>query len=95
MEQGGFRHEAEDCQDGQHGGLGQGREEQSVGPLPRNSQDGGFYRAMLSVHRQGWEQAYTLIDLTRDMLDTELTALLAESYQRALLNQHWPPLSGT
>ena len=46
-------------------------------------QDGAFYRAVLSVHRQDWEQAYTLIDLTRDMLDTELTALSAESYQRA------------
>ena len=32
---------------------------------------------------QDWDQAYQLIDITRDMLDTELTALSAESYQRA------------
>ena len=35
------------------------------------------------MHHQDWDQAYTLIDITRDMLDTELTALSAESYQRA------------
>ena len=56
---------------------------QSVALLPRDSQDGAFYRAVLCVHSQDWEQAYQLIDVTRDMLDTELTALSAESYQRA------------
>ena len=47
------------------------------------SQDGAFYRAVLCVHKQDYEMAHQLIDLTRDMLDTELTALSAESYQRA------------
>ena len=71
---------------------------QSVSLLPRDSQDGAFYRAVLCVHNQvgsdvcdgvlnvliqDWDQAYQLIDVTRDMLDTELTALSAESYQRA------------
>ena len=56
---------------------------QSVSLLPRDSQDGAFYRAVLAVHKQDWEAAYHLIDVTRDMLDTELTALSAESYQRA------------
>eukprot|EP00092_Neocalanus_flemingeri_P019853 GFUD01021504.1.p1 GENE.GFUD01021504.1~~GFUD01021504.1.p1 ORF type:complete len:2235 (+),score=707.01 GFUD01021504.1:192-6707(+) len=56
---------------------------QSVSLLPRDSQDGAFYRAVLGVHSQEWDQAYQLIDITRDMLDTELTALSAESYQRA------------
>ena len=56
---------------------------QSVNLLPRDSQDGAFYRAVLCVHAQEWEQALQLIDVTRDMLDTELTALSAESYQRA------------
>ena len=51
--------------------------------LPRDSQDGAFYRAVLSVHNQEYENAQKLIDLTKDMLDTELTALSAESYQRA------------
>ena len=56
---------------------------QSVSMLPRDSQDGAFYRAVLCVHKQDYEMAHQLIDLTRDMLDTELTALSAESYQRA------------
>ena len=56
---------------------------QAVTLLPRDSQDGAFYRAVLSVHNQEYEHAHQLIDLTRDMLDTELTALSAESYQRA------------
>ena len=56
---------------------------QSVNLIPRDSQDGAFYRAVLCVHSEDWDQAYQLIDVTRDMLDTELTALSAESYQRA------------
>ena len=51
--------------------------------LPRESQDGAFYRAVLCVHQEKWNEAQKLIDLTRDMLDTELTALSLESYQRA------------
>ena len=56
---------------------------QAVSLLQRDSQDGAFYRAVLAVHKQDYETAHALIDLTRDMLDTELTALSAESYQRA------------
>ena len=56
---------------------------QSVALLGPDTQDGAFYRAVLCVHGQDWDQAYSLIDVTRDMLDTELTALSAESYQRA------------
>ena len=51
--------------------------------LPRESQDGAFYRAILCVHDENWTEAQDLIDLTRDMLDTEVTALSLESYQRA------------
>ena len=51
--------------------------------LPRESQDGAFYRAVLCVHDENWTEAQDLIDLTRDMLDTEVTALSLESYQRA------------
>ena len=51
--------------------------------LPRESQDGAFYRAVLCVHRQQWSEAQELIDLTRDLLDTEVTSLSLESYQRA------------
>ena len=51
--------------------------------LPRESQDGAFYRAVLCVHDENWTEGQDLIDLTRDMLDTEVTALSLESYQRA------------
>ena len=51
--------------------------------LPRESQDGAFYRAVLCVHRRQWSEAQELIDLTRDLLDTEVTSLSLESYQRA------------
>lgn len=37
---------------------------------------------MLCVHRQQWTEAQELIDLTRDLLDTEVTSLSLESYQR-------------
>ncbi len=40
-------------------------------------------RAVLCVHHQDYDTAHQLIEVTRDMLDTELTALSAESYQRA------------
>ena len=51
--------------------------------LPRESQDGAFYRAVLCVHEEDWLEAQKLIDLTREMLDTEVTALSLESYNRA------------
>ncbi len=43
----------------------------------------GILRAVLCVHHQDYDTAHQLIEVTRDMLDTELTALSAESYQRA------------
>lgn len=55
----------------------------AVSLLPRESQDGAFYRAVLCVHEEDWSEAQNLIDLTRDMLDTEVTALSLESYNRA------------
>jgi FKBP12-rapamycin complex-associated protein len=36
--------------------------------LPRESQDGAFYRAVLCIHRQEWTEAQELIDLTRSLL---------------------------
>ena len=50
--------------------------------LPRESQDGAFYRAVLCVHREQWDEAQELVDLARSLLDTEVTALSLESYQR-------------
>lgn len=54
-----------------------------VGHLSRESQDGAFYRAVLCIHHERWPEAQELIDLTRSLLDTEVTALSLESYQRA------------
>uniref|UniRef100_A0A1B0GIX2 Serine/threonine-protein kinase TOR n=2 Tax=Lutzomyia longipalpis TaxID=7200 RepID=A0A1B0GIX2_LUTLO len=54
-----------------------------VSCIPEDTQDGAFYRAVLSVHYENYENAQRLIDQTRDLLDTELTAMAGESYERA------------
>ena len=36
-----------------------------------------------AINREQWVQAQSLIELTRELLDTEVTALSLESYQRA------------
>ncbi|XP_066992513.2 serine/threonine-protein kinase mTOR isoform X2 [Anabrus simplex] len=65
-------------------GLGQwDAMEQYVNCIPRDTQDGAFYRAVLAVHREQFFVAQQLIDSARDLLDTELTAMAGESYQRA------------
>lgn len=51
--------------------------------IPEETQDGSFYRAVLAVHHSDFEAAQRLIDDTRDLLDTELTAMAGESYERA------------
>lgn len=51
--------------------------------IPEDTQDGSFYRAVLAVHHGDFEIAQRLIDYTRDLLDTELTAMAGESYERA------------
>lgn len=38
---------------------------------------------MLQVHQSNFSEAQQLIDNARDLLDTELTAMAGESYQRA------------
>lgn len=51
--------------------------------IPEETQDGSFYRAVLNVHHGDFEKAQCLIDVTRDLLDTELTSMAGESYERA------------
>ncbi|XP_039949400.1 serine/threonine-protein kinase Tor [Bactrocera neohumeralis] len=51
--------------------------------IPEETQDGSFYRAVLAVHNEDFETAQRLIDGTRDLLDTELTSMAGESYERA------------
>ena len=41
------------------------------------------YGIICAFNREQYGQAQTLIDSARDLLDTELTALSGESYQRA------------
>ncbi|XP_014662370.1 PREDICTED: serine/threonine-protein kinase mTOR-like [Priapulus caudatus] len=51
--------------------------------IPRDTQDGAFYRAVLSMHNDQFPLAQQCIDKARDILDTELTAMAGESYSRA------------
>ncbi|ALC39457.1 Tor, partial [Drosophila busckii] len=51
--------------------------------IPADTQDGSYYRAVLAVHHGDYESAQRLIDATRDLLDTELTSMAGESYERA------------
>ena len=44
---------------------------------------GPHRRAILAIHRNQFAQAQQHIDKTRDLLDTELTALVGESYNRS------------
>ncbi|KAI5755082.1 hypothetical protein M8J77_013919 [Diaphorina citri] len=54
-----------------------------VGCIPQDSTDGAMYRAVLAVHKDQYALAYRYVDSARDLLDTELTAMVGESYQRA------------
>ncbi|XP_018572076.1 serine/threonine-protein kinase Tor [Anoplophora glabripennis] len=57
--------------------------EKYVNVLPQDSQDGAFYRAILAIHKEQYKVAHDYIYKTREILDTELTAMAGESYQRA------------
>ncbi|RZC37432.1 serine/threonine-protein kinase mTOR [Asbolus verrucosus] len=57
--------------------------EKYVNVIPRDTQDGAFYRAILAIHKEDYELAQRFIDSARDLLDNELTAMAGESYQRA------------
>lgn len=49
----------------------------------QESSDRAFFKAILALHRNQFQEAEMYIDKTRNMLDTELTALVGESYNRA------------
>ena len=51
--------------------------------IQEDTQDGSFYRAVLAVHSSDYDLGQKLIDQTRFLLDTELTAMAGESYERA------------
>lgn len=57
--------------------------ERYVSCIPKDTMDGSFYRAVLAIHTRQFTLAQQLIDSARDLLDTELTSMASESYQRA------------
>ncbi|KAI7879884.1 FAT-domain-containing protein [Lichtheimia hyalospora FSU 10163] len=65
-------------------GLGHWEQmEEYIALLKPESPDRTFFRAILAMHRNRYAEAEAFISKTRDLLDTELTALLGESYSRA------------
>ncbi|KAJ3067743.1 phosphatidylinositol kinase- protein kinase tor1 [Podochytrium sp. JEL0797] len=51
--------------------------------IKTDSPDGAFFRSVLSLHEDRFQEAVQLIDKARVLLDTELMALVGESYNRA------------
>lgn len=51
--------------------------------MKQDSPDSAFFRAILALHRNLYPQASSFIEKTRELLDTELMALIGESYNRA------------
>ncbi|KAG9508887.1 Serine/threonine-protein kinase mTOR, partial [Fragariocoptes setiger] len=48
-----------------------------------NTVDSAFYKAVLAVHRDQFDEAMQLIDVARTSIDTDLTAMAGESKSRA------------
>jgi FKBP12-rapamycin complex-associated protein len=59
------------------------RLEEYIGAMTENSLDGAFFRAISAVHHNEHGAARRCIDRSRHLLDTKLTALVGESYNRA------------
>ncbi|CAG8464548.1 8437_t:CDS:10, partial [Paraglomus occultum] len=51
--------------------------------MRQESPDRTFFQAILALHKNQFSESRKYIDKTRDLLDTELTALVGESYNRA------------
>jgi FKBP12-rapamycin complex-associated protein len=54
-----------------------------VAELPDSWSEGAFYRAVLAIHSGSFGVAQRHLERLREVLDTELTALVGESYDRA------------
>ncbi|KIW08226.1 uncharacterized protein PV09_01154 [Verruconis gallopava] len=67
-------------------GLGQWElMDQYLGVMKASSPDRSFFGAILAIHRNQFDEAHAHIDKARGLLETELRALLGESYDRAYL----------
>jgi FKBP12-rapamycin complex-associated protein len=65
-------------------GLGKWEDVQTYTQLiPRDSQEGCFFRAVLAIHHNDHLTAQPLIASARDLLEVELAAMVGESYERA------------
>ncbi|BFZ23557.1 hypothetical protein BsWGS_26596 [Bradybaena similaris] len=65
-------------------GLGQWDSvEQYMFYIPRTSHNAAFFKAVFALHSENYQLAQQCIDKARDVLDTELTAMAGESYNRA------------
>ncbi|EPX74347.1 phosphatidylinositol kinase Tor2 [Schizosaccharomyces octosporus yFS286] len=65
-------------------GLGQWEQmDEYISVMKSESPDKAFFSAIVALHRLQFEEASAHITRARDLLDTELTALVAESYNRA------------
>ncbi|KAK7093536.1 serine/threonine-protein kinase mTOR-like isoform X2 [Littorina saxatilis] len=65
-------------------GLGQWDSmEEYICYIPRVTYEGTFYRAVFALHMENYQQAQQCIDKARDIVDTDLTAMAGESYNRA------------
>lgn len=53
-----------------------------VSYIPSQYYNGVFYRSVLCIHEQNYDEAKTYIGLARDQLDSPLRSLLSESYSR-------------
>lgn len=51
--------------------------------MKQESPDSAFFKAIIAIHRSDFPGAKHFIELTRELLDTELMALVGESYNRA------------
>ncbi|EFA77745.1 protein kinase [Heterostelium album PN500] len=54
-----------------------------VKAMSQDTIEGSFYRAILEVHKDNYDNAQKHIEHARSLVDTELSALLGESYNRA------------
>lgn len=57
--------------------------EEYVQVIPRDTTDSAFHQAVLAVHKENFPGAQQFIDKARDLIDTDLTAMVGESYSRA------------
>lgn len=54
-----------------------------VDSMPTESQDSAFYKAIIAIQENQWADSRNFVDHARTLLDSELSAVVGESYQRS------------